>query len=543
MQPPCAAPRIQPIASCHFPCTLNCLLSAQPPDALQTSPHRWLSGFYELRAGVNEEPSSYAGGFCACHLPHADAFGTALWGSDPPLWSEEGGEEPRPSSPPFPGVFDMLWAPSAWYPSSGEAERRPSLVLACTDGRVRVVMAKENDVVKQPYFTSTYTSSALSEYMLTSATPVLVPRSGLGSSLYYLCTTHTGAVMLHSAEDFSSSPAATTMLSSHAYDGWCGAGFALDWEEVPPLWKERDDGMTLCKGEAAGGGEGCSSFTPLLATGGDDGVLQLFQAYQETAVEEKEGGNYTVWHCDRRCSFDAGVVSIAPIRRAPAELYRSSLHSLYFPASASSTPSPMSRASLPVSSSATPYLLVGSYDESLTLVDVRRMNSKGSLASCSVARKENLGGGVWRVTRGLFAMTEQKEAAATVAPGWVSQRNALVLPLMQGGAGLLSFDVLASQDAVFGDVVPLPADHRSEGKSVSPIHFGPPLAETEQQQEVLVYDTAVLGLKRCHTSPEVSDGTVEFQLCTASFYEKRVDLLTFGPFDENLSIGDILEQL
>lgn len=377
--------------------------------------------------------------------------------------------------------------------------------------------------------------------------------------------------------------------------------------------------------------------TPVLLTGGDDGYLDLYHAYYTVATPESEGERKEeervsrvaarmtkaleeqepIWHRDRRYPFDAGVVSIAPVRRVGcaamcdsvfSSVYDTPLGTLYkslflptpsFPSPTSSSVSFSQNveagwvscpSSIVVDSSfTTPYVLVGCYDESITLLDLRKLPSLphgssslrsvsstrlhrnvSSSSSCYIARKENLGGGVWRVQQTLFPFVEDTAASQEVeipifrsssstplclptmfGPSrWVSERNILVLPLMQFGAGLLPYDVLAAEGAVFGEhVIPLRPPERSptseQGASLDGSHV---------TAEPLVYDTAVLGMARqksatsdlCNGIANKSQVGLEEELsisiflATTSFYEKRVDAYECGPLPASCSINDVI---
>lgn len=309
-----------------------------------------------------------------------------------------------------------------------------------------------------------------------------------------------------------------------------------------------------------------------------------------------------------QCQFDAGVVSIAPIRRVGEDVYRTPLRTLY-PATATTTTTAggggaaAAVASLFVSqTTSTPYVLVGSYDESLSLLDLRKLSSTASfhspmhrqrfVSSASggagvIARREGLGGGVWRVQRGLFSFTSCADqpgggadssglaASSTdesLTSGWVSERNALVLPLMQGGAGLLRYNVLAPASEVFSSapIEPLPTPSTNvvttprtmgggaSGEDLSSVllwrsslqgAFSPSPA-VSTGVEPLIYDTAVLGVEasppcRRHAALGESEGIISseddkdhnnerqvegrrFWIATTSFYERHVDVMEWG---------------
>lgn len=429
------------------------------------------------------------------------------------------------------------------------------------------------------------------------------------------------------------------------------------------------DGGDTCgakEKEEGGGLDTRAVVTPVLLTGGDDTYLDLYHTYtarrgrgatpspfpacQNEAtpaasfsphphrrahdqhvppMADTEEAGRLWWHRDRRYTFEAGVVSIAPIRRvgegsplsaiqADSEQCRSSMSfaSVYdiplervyapifhlsSPSMAASLPHPWregASASIVVNTSvSTPYVLVGCYDESITLLDLRKLPSQPlgrvsstfaagrsrkvlpASSSCYIARKDNLGGGAWRVQRTLFPFVMEPTAAEvcdTYSPmgtppassphmpsgclhstGWVSERNILVLPLMQFGAAMLSYDAFAAESAVFGEhLVPLP----------SPIVCGiDRLVETSSRAasspsaavEPLVYDTAVLGVRQHYTSPasggipyandsfpSASNGhALSILLGTTSFYEKRVDMYEFGPLCASWSINDVLMKM
>lgn len=440
---------------------------------------------------------------------------------------------------------------------------------------------------------------------------------------------------------------------------------------------EKADGPRGVFSEPTTGGTGMAGsstrvVTPVLLTGGDDGYLDLYHTYapcrvptatacdstserewrEETTVaslsshpphtrRERRGNQpmmdavepmaHLFWHRDRRYTFEAGVVSIAPIRRvgdsslsswcaAPspypssdsqptasfASVYDIPFERMYHPifhsSASSSTCATLSHpsrgytsASIVVNSSfSTPYVLVGCYDESVTLLDLRKLPSQppggvstfftgrcrnvlpGS-SSCYIARKCHLGGGAWRVQRTLFPFVVESTAEDVcdgyscrmtplfsssptppewISPtGWVSERNILVLPLMQSGAAMLSYDALAAESAVFGEhVLPLSSPILcGSDRQDAPSCVSTPAAVAEP----LVYDTAVLGVAqrpsftepcaiqhRHHSFPSESKGyALSILLGTTSFYEKRVDIHEFGPLCASWSINDVLMKM
>ncbi|CCW70432.1 unnamed protein product [Phytomonas sp. Hart1] len=317
--------------------------------------------------------------------------------------------------------------------------------------------------------------------MLTSCTPFVSEES-----ISFFFTTHGGAVGIYDLarrevlHDFP----------GHEFDAWCGAVW-------PASLGTYTANSPLGKGNIQKGEEGNS----MLLSGGDDGVVRFY---------------------DLRCSaegamrFPAGVVSISPVLQSSkgrsCEWVRGT----------------------------TPYFLVGSYDESIALVDMRYRKSP-------VARRDGLGGGVWRTSRCLIPVRSDCHAMRDIprsnfelflcntlpfyatdegvewrgrydtpttmtlaTHSYVTERNILILPLMQRGAAFLSYDVSKAEDEVFAppqyffppssnteDNNEDNTNKRSESEGAGNVHSIIPryLLQEPLTEECLVYDTAALSLE------------------------------------------------
>lgn len=375
----------------------------------------------------------------------------------------------------LPGVFDLTTVARRDVVTVsaliGVAENQEHLLLAaCTDGSARLLCPLSLQCC--------HVFEGIHTEMLTSSTPLLA--SGPSRALMLLCSGHQGDVVLFDA----AARDVCMRLEGHEYDAWCTAVLPMSPSSVSP---------TSSAVNAAEGG--CDATTSAavpvpfdadevrLMSGGDDGMLKVYDARRVGAGAVQ------------RMRFDAGVVSITPVLRTFASSGSSS-HG-----GGCVTP--------------TPYCLVGSYDESISLVDVRQL-------SRPVAQRGRLGGGVWRTSRvlnplftrpavaddraelgsassamlGLMERSHVGSAAGSC--GWVNETNVLVLPLMQRGAALVGYDVLAPAAEVFSSEV---------------FYF-----EEDVADDALVYDTAVLPAP---ASACADEGPV---VATCSFYERRIDL-------------------
>ncbi|CAJ1015748.1 hypothetical protein, conserved [Leishmania lindenbergi] len=410
----------------------------------------------------------------------------------------------------LPGVFSLVSAPSSFFrtvaPLSA-AHEPPCIMLACTDGSVRVLDPITLSPVVDPL-------RDLHAEMLTSCTALHCPTPHL------LCSAHTGAVFLYAIAERR----VAQELEGHEFDAWCTAILPTGgwWSAAPASpWANGSGGDNDTAGEA----EACpmparDSANALLASGGDDGYCKLY----DTRTNPSRAVS-----CTR---FDTGVVSITPVLDTSGGL--STAHT-------------------------TPYLLVGTYGESISLIDVRSMRRP-------VAQRGGLGGGVWRTSRCLLPLWDSgaavSDGAATVADddgnvnlslllasaranyrhsevkrpcavqnlscGWVNTANVLVVPLMQRGAALLPYDVRASAEEVFGHAdVPLAYFYgeavESDSEAAPSATHIPTLTDKS-----LVYDAAVLrplGWSDFRGAGAAADWSAAV-VATVSFYEKRLDVWT-----------------
>eukprot|EP00796_Vickermania_ingenoplastis_P001391 gene1391-814_t len=430
-------------------------------------------------------------------------------------------------------------------------------------------------------------------------------------ALQLLCTSHQGGCALHDPISRE-----TLRLAPHEYDAWCSAAFDVPTEEAEdisdaePRRDEEEDCSPRRMMIATGGDDGVVKFYTrhrrretcpadaasakpqtetiekmMIREGEGEGGAPAGSIEQQRRLHRQYNAAHE-WRCERRFTVEAGVVSIAPVQRLRGgdggSVYDIPLRKLYqlpppgaevnkdegrwrpstIPCTTSRRNSTRrSRGGADRSSqislcSSTPYVLIGSYDESLTLLDVRRLPSSissvhrwgeevdvcgggsgGGLGwgggrvrraaeTAVVAQKKNLGGGVWRVQRTLFPFAEvafssnssssSGDGGGVMAPGWVSDRNILVLPLMQGGAGLLRYDVLAPASEVFGSALT-------------------PLNPTESEGEPLIYDTVVLGMQ---WTERAGVDLVDVVVGRTSFYQKQVQLFRVGPFNAAWSLNE-----
>ncbi|KAK7198043.1 hypothetical protein NESM_000759900 [Novymonas esmeraldas] len=300
--------------------------------------------------------------------------------------------------------------------------------------------------------------SGLHAEMLTSCTPFCDAAPQL------LCSAHTGTVFTCAVDGGG----VTRQLEGHDYDAWCTATLPTSGS-----WS-----ASSAQEETGGGGADV-----LLASGGDDGVCKLYDTRTDPS------------RATSRTRFDAGVTSITPVFDTRGG------------GGGAGT------------AHATPYFIVGSYDESIALLDARSMRRP-------VARRCGLGGGVWRTSRCLHPRWRADDtAAAAAAPmpacSWVNTHNVLVLPLMQGGAALLPYDVHAAAEVVFGGEAddPLVCLYAAADE-------GGVAALTEH---TLIYDTAVLRPLDCTAVGETgrpAAAAAAAVVATVSFYERRVDVWT-----------------
>ncbi|CAD2212805.1 WD-40containing protein [Angomonas deanei] len=186
----------------------------------------------------------------------------------------------------------------------------------------------------------------------------------------------------------------------------------------------------------------CSAVTGdegIVCSGGDDGLVKYYDTRSGTATG--------------KIRFSAGVTSIAPVMEG---------------------------------GTSTPYQLVGSYDETVSLVDRRAPRRP-------VAQTAALGGGAWRCRT---AVGKEEVPPSTVGTeGW------LILPLMQRGPAILPYNVKGEESSVFDACTYFCAEE--------PNGDLPLLSE-----ECLVYDMTVLQ----------SDGGNRLLVASCSFYEKKIDL-------------------
>lgn len=389
---------------------------------------------------------------------------------------------------------------------------RHLLLSACTDGSVRLSDPRTLVTVR--------TFASIHDEMLTSCTPFLPSSlSSSSSPLHLLCTAHTGAVLVYSVAE----ERVVHRLEGHEFDAWCGA--------VMPTAHTTTTATAVGETRPV-----CDASQPLLLSGGDDGLMKLYDMRAGYAA------------CGR-ARFDAGVIHIAPVVSTTRTVVSSG------PARGGGlgVGSPMEVVSGP-----TPYVLVGSYDESISLMDTRFLKRP-------VARREGLGGGVWRCNRCIFPFypshhsdtsdgdggtaaaamptsnlalaeacmavensfgwEEDSSVNSALSPAWavyssggggvVSEANTLVLPLMQRGAALLSYNIRASEDRVFG----APRYFYKSNDADDSENDTSALTDARVSGECIVYDAAVLGLSGG------GDGvTATARIATCSFYEKRIDV-------------------
>ncbi|CAC9438050.1 hypothetical protein conserved [Leishmania donovani] len=521
------------VASVDTPRTCNCLLAApcSPPsepgglsaqssaapdgDKVQRPALRLLAASYELRVASSSAtaPASTevsdgdeaAGprhvGECALYECVASGDGEGV---------DEASLHVQRRTAALPGVFDAVSVPSSFFSTAtllSAADAPPCIVLACTDGSVRVLDPFTLSPVVDPL-------RDLHAEMLTSCTALHYPTPHL------LCSAHTGSVYLYSLAE----RCVTQELEGHEYDAWCTAMLPTGgwWPAAPasPPNGGCSDHDNIDGEAEAGDMPARASTSALLASGGDDGYCKLYDMRTNPS------------RAVSRSRFGAGVVSITPVLDTLDGL---------------------------LAAHATPYLLVGSYDESISLVDVRSMRSP-------VAQRGGLGGGVWRTSRCLLPLWDSGAAVSddvgavasddgnvnlslllasaragcrrseakrpctmqSLASGWANTSNILVLPLMQRGAALLPYDVRASAEEVFGNAdVPLTYFYGEAVESDSEAAPGAALIPT-LTDNTLVYDAAVLRpLDRidshgAETAADLSAAVV----ATVSFYERRIDVWT-----------------
>lgn len=389
----------------------------------------------------------------------------------------------------FPGVFDMIcvprffFSPSTTTPLDDAVDLTPCLLLSCTDGSLRVLDASTLAPTIAPI-------TGIHASMLTSATPFYGPASWPSSAAaapppsddegvaavapYCLCTAHTGAVVVCDIAERH----VVAELEGHEYDAWCSSLLLTGG------WREANTAA------APSATADC-----LLASGGDDGYLKLYDL-------RLSGSRAT-----QKMRFGAGVVSITPVL---------------------DTRTMAGDAAAAAVAYSTPYLLVGSYDESISLVDMRYPRRP-------VAQRGGLGGGVWRTSRCLYstpALPGGGGANRQLLLGggdgrWVSHRNTLVLPLMHGGAALLPYDCYAASEEVFavggaGLTSFYSTDHHDPAAKDSASQL-PISGRDRLSEDTLIYDVAVVA-RSCRCPPAVVEREREMVVATTSFYEKRIDL-------------------
>ncbi|KPI84124.1 hypothetical protein ABL78_6822 [Leptomonas seymouri] len=481
-------------ACTHTRLTCNCLLRAHAGDASsaphgptrsedsQSAVYAFHAASYELLPSSNSPAAQSEGVGVPHHIGECATYSCVASGCSHGAAPARHRCTSDGSLPPMPGVFDLISVPSRFFqPNRASTDALHWLMMACTDGSVRLLDPRTLASAAAPF-------TGIHEEMITSCTPLYAGGASSAAAAHLLCSAHTGAVVLYAVEERR----VAQHLEGHEFDAWCTAVLPVGGRWAAPESHPGSDGEGCA--ETRGDAATCAV---LLASGGDDGLCKL---YDMRCNCRRAAG---------RLRFDAGVVSITPVLDTSSS----------------------AAAALP-----TPYLLVGSYDESIALVDMRSMRRP-------VAQRGGLGGGVWRTSRCLRPLwpegapsaspaTECRSAnlelmvsAASVDPtsasgvsslhssftscGWVNVSNVLVLPLMQRGAALLPYDVHASSDDVFGKA-PLDYFFTEEGASAD---AGSLPALTDQ---TLVYDTAVLQpLTRSNQTAVVA---------TASFYEKRIDV-------------------
>ncbi|KAG5512485.1 hypothetical protein GH5_08451 [Leishmania sp. Ghana 2012 LV757] len=512
------------VASVDTPLTCNCLLAASlsPPSASGDSPTPcsaapesaavrrpalgFLAASYELTSSSPSTAAPAASevddgadatgprhiGECAFYQYVATGDGKEADGS---------AVQVRCCTSALPGVFDLVSMPSSFFSFAAPfsaSNASPCIVMACTDGSVRVLDPSTLSPVVDPL-------RGVHERTLTSCTALCCPAPHL------LCSAHTGAVFLYSLAERR----VTRELEGHEYDAWCTAMLPTGgWWSAAPAHPHANGS---CSDSDDTGNEAGTAHMPtgastsvLLASGGDDGYCKLYdiRANPSRAVN--------------RLRFDAGVVSITPVLDTTDGL--SAAHT-------------------------TPYLLVGSYDGCISLIDVRRMR-------CPVAQRSGLGGGVWRTSRCLLPLWDSGAAVSddvgavlgdngdvnlslllatattdyhrsdvkrpcathTITSGWVNTTNVLVLPLMQRGAALLPYNVRASAEGVFGSAdVPLTYFYGDASYGDSEAALTPALTDS-----TLVYDAAVL--RPLDWADLCGADRSAAAVATVSFYERRIDV-------------------
>lgn len=483
----------------------------------------WLSGYYQLAPGAAPQ---YSGGISLFRAAAAgNGASSALQFSEVTLETDA-------------GIFDMTTttttAAAAGVAGPGGAPTRveggKAVLACCTDGSLRVWQPPSSTA--NPSLTTI--AEGISEHMITSCSEI-PSEDGM-----FLCTAHQGECLVVTTASSNTGhemvtqqqqqqpppPPERQSLASHSYDAWCGA-------IIPST------AVLTMEGGNDGSGHDTASTGQVLLTGGDDGLLKVHQQRHgsvgngddegpvSSASSSCGGGSASLYDVVREYSFDAGVVSIAPVYRVAPCHYRRSF--LSWGAGAAATDGEGSRCGEEGDGSVfsweqgnaprfhthhcsgdesgyctpTPYVLVGSYDESIHLIDLRMRGSKrGVIASRSC------GGGVWRCHRTLFPYTcstapsvtslsagksargSMVELGAGAGGGGVSDRNVLLLPLMQGGAGMLSYSVLGPESEVFG-------------REVHPFPFP---EQQQQSDQLLIYDTALLHLQLVKASAVTAAG-------------------------------------
>lgn len=489
-------------ASVHTQLTCNCLLPAPLATCLPSSgsknpvavrsetPYAFYAASYELLSGPDAPDTSSERNNDPRHVGECAIY-TGCHGTAP---RQQRSTTSKDGVPSMPGVFDLICVPSSFcgasHSSSGEHHDH-NLLVSCTDGSVRFLHPSSLADEMAP-------CTDIHAKMITSCTPFYASEGRGEASPHLLWSAHTGAVGVYSVAE----RCITHTLEGHEFDAWCTAVLPMGgWWTKPAHLCSGDSDAEQSSNDGKQRPEG-DAFTgaTLLASGGDDGVCKLYDL------------RCSCRRAASRMQLDAGVVSLTPV-----------LDTCCHTAAALSTP----------------YLLVGSYDESVSLVDVRSMRRP-------VAQRGGLGGGVWRTSRCLRPLWDRKKdnasqvlsectdvnvrlmlenalghaAACDGTPmlestscGWVNTSNVLVLPLMQRGAALLPYDVRAASAEVFGED-PLTYFFAEEGDAATD---GRPTLTKKS----LIYDTAVL---RPLTSDDGADDAAV--VATASFYEKSIDVWT-----------------
>ncbi|RNF27429.1 WD-40containing protein [Trypanosoma conorhini] len=190
-------------------------------------------------------------------------------------------------------------------------------------------------------------------------------------------------------------------------------------------------------------------------SGGDDGLLK----WRDIRCGVNAVG---------RMQFGAGVVSVAPVAEAGV---------------------------------ASTYVLVGSYDEGLYLVDSR--SQKQPVSSIG------LGGGVWRCSRQLSSegLPTASESAMRYHR-WVQPRSTLAIPVMQRGVAFVKYSLAAPEEDTFSFL-----GHLHDETGTSEVAGLPPNA--------LFYDCAFLP-RGSRPSRGLSDDTASVVTC--DFYNKKIAL-------------------